>query len=154
VVLGILIGGVIGGVGTLIALTPKTCACEAILVLQLSVRSTGEFRSASAVSYLFAVTNVSNGQPTYGNLAFYFFNGTGQGVVPDSGWTFELSNAGHAISRGFDSNNPSALTGVSNVSLGPGQTWNVTVPDAVLGGGSLLLYGEGNFSGTVSVGIP
>jgi hypothetical protein len=157
-VLGLVVGGLVGaGVGAFvegIVIAPESCACPAILVLDLSIQATGVSRAPSGDLYGFEVTGVRNGQPTYGDVDFAFTNASGSGVLPSGTWTLGLSGDGVNVTAHFD---PAHLSwsGVGALGILTGERWTFDAQNTTLDGGTLQVIGTGaEFAGSVAVGIP
>jgi hypothetical protein len=153
-VVGLAVGAGAGYLVASIVLHPS-CACPAILVLDLGFTGTGVFHGSSSSFYNFTVTSVANGQPTYGDLAFYFTNDTGQIVPPlmETSWTFVLVDSGSSVPAHFDADNGSWV-GFASDPVRAGQLWSINAPGPWLDGGALEVYGTGSYAGWLAAAIP
>jgi len=158
ILLGLVVGGLLVAGVAAIALgqfgLTRTCPCPGAIVLDVSFEATGASHYGSQSVYSFQVTEVANGQPTYGDVNFGFTNGTGHWVVPTASWNLGISGKG-ANTTSFYEPAPGVWPGISGIQIVPGQTWVFTVPGLPLDGGTISLVGTNNpYTGTCSIGIP
>jgi hypothetical protein len=153
-VVGLAVGAAVGFLGTVTIIAPRICACPAVLVLEIGFESTGAIHGSSYSTYSFTVTNVSNGAPTYRDLSFYFFNRSGERPQWgwEASWSWQLVGGGSNLTTHVNSSNGNWV-GFGSLPILVGQMWSIDVPGPSLDGGAVTAYGEGSYTGWVSVGI-